>query len=156
MTEEQHQSSSSLDSSGAFDAGAAQDFAGEAREHVVVPGDTLAGLCLKYAVSARALRTLNKLDGDNAQRSGVVAAAAARGDAAALEDCVARLEARDWDFGACVAAHEAENDPFSPAFRPRRAAAAAAARAAGRRAFELFAPNELLPDSPLGETQPLP
>ena len=67
MTEEQHQSSSSLDSSGAFDAGAAQDFAGEAREHVVVPGDTLAGLCLKYAVSARALRTLNKLDGDNVQ-----------------------------------------------------------------------------------------
>ena len=140
MTEEQHQSSSSLDSSGAFDAGAAQDFAGEAREHVVVPGDTLAGLCLKYAVSARALRTLNKLDGDNVQGVAVLAippspagrpapvqaqtrdVVARRLRAATrlpLEDCVARLEARDWDFGACVAAHEAENDPFSPAaFRP--------------------------------------
>ncbi|KAH8062228.1 hypothetical protein JL722_3141 [Aureococcus anophagefferens] len=277
MTEEQHQSSSSLDSSGAFDAGAAQDFAGEAREHVVVPGDTLAGLCLKYAVSARALRTLNKLDGDNVQGVAVLAippspagrpapvqaqtrdVVARRLRAATrlpLEDCVARLEAVDWDFGACVAAHEAENDPFSPAaFRPP-AAAARGALAAGRRAvarrprgaqgrraprpgpgplrhrrprvhgrhvaasslaprqrrrrrrrpalrgdvgpgaperrrqpelalvargarvdarardpaaalrgagapdlrvqFELFAPNELLPDSPLGETQPLP
>ncbi|KAK7250072.1 hypothetical protein SO694_00006171 [Aureococcus anophagefferens] len=209
MTEEQHQSSSSLDSSGAFDAGAAQDFAGEAREHVVVPGDTLAGLCLKYAVSARALRTLNKLDGDNAQtrrRRRYAAARARRRDALPLEDCVARLEARDWDFGACVAAHEAENDPFSPAaFRPApprrrqgrraRGAPAVALSPDGRAArkvvvhldlarglydigvlasmdleipaaalrgadlcveFELFAPNELLPDSPLGKTQPLP
>ncbi|KAH8050751.1 hypothetical protein JL722_11082 [Aureococcus anophagefferens] len=144
MTEEQHQSSSSLDSSGAFDAGAAQDFAGEAREHVVVPGDTLAGLCLKYAVSARALRTLNKLDGDNVQGVAVLAippspagrpapvqaqarrrrSGGARQRALPLEDCVARLEAVDWDFGACVAAHEAENDPFSPAaFRPAAAAA---------------------------------
>ncbi|KAH8074118.1 hypothetical protein JL721_2680 [Aureococcus anophagefferens] len=276
MTEEQHQSSSSLDSSGAFDAGAAQDFAGEAREHVVVPGDTLAGLCLKYAVSARALRTLNKLDGDNVQGVAVLAIPPSPAGRPArcrrrrrdvverrlraatrlpLEDCVARLEAVDWDFGACVAAHEAENDPFSPAaFRPAppparggaappavalspdgraarkvvvhldlarasttsassrpwtstssrassRGAAAASAAAPRRPAlrgdvgpgaperrrrselalvargarvdarardpggargadlcvqFELFAPNELLPDSPLGKTQPLP
>ncbi|KAH8067218.1 hypothetical protein JL720_12481 [Aureococcus anophagefferens] len=225
MTEEQHQSSSSLDSSGAFDAGAAQDFAGEAREHVVVPGDTLAGLCLKYAVSARALRTLNKLDGDNvqgvavlaippspagrpapvqAQTRDVVARRLRCDDAAALEDCVARLEARDWDFGACVAAHEAENDPSRPrrsarrrrrrggalppavALSPdgraarkvvvhldlarglydigvlasmdvrRRASSLAPRRRATAPRFELFAPNELLPDSPLGKTQPLP
>ena len=35
-----------------------------ADEHVVLPGDTLAGLCIRYGVSARSLRRLNRLDGD--------------------------------------------------------------------------------------------
>merc|ERR1719359_932200 len=38
-----------------------------ADEHVVLPGDTLAGICIRYGVSARSLRRLNRLDeGDQA------------------------------------------------------------------------------------------
>ena len=43
-----------------------------ADEHVVLPGDTLAGLCIRYGVSARALRRLNGLDGDQVMQHAVL------------------------------------------------------------------------------------
>ena len=41
-------------------------------EHVVMPDDTLAGLCIRYGVSARALRRLNRIDGDRLMESAVL------------------------------------------------------------------------------------
>ena len=43
-----------------------------ADEHVVLPGDTLAGLCIRYGVSARSLRRLNRLDGDQVMQHAVL------------------------------------------------------------------------------------
>ena len=43
-----------------------------ADEHVVMPDDTLAGLCIRYGVSARALRRLNRIDGDRLMESAVL------------------------------------------------------------------------------------
>ena len=43
-----------------------------ANEHVVLPGDTLAGLCIRYGVSARSLRRLNRLDGDQVMQHAVL------------------------------------------------------------------------------------
>ena len=41
-------------------------------EHVVMPDDTLAGLCIRYGVTARALRRLNRIDGDRLMESAVL------------------------------------------------------------------------------------
>ena len=41
-------------------------------EHVVMPDDTLAGLCIRYGVTARALRRLNCIDGDRLMESAVL------------------------------------------------------------------------------------
>ena len=44
-----------------------------ADEHVVLPGDTLAGVCIRYGVSARSLRRLNRLDeGDQVMQHAVL------------------------------------------------------------------------------------
>ncbi len=44
-----------------------------ADEHVVLPGDTLAGICIRYGVSARSLRRLNRLDeGDQVMQHAVL------------------------------------------------------------------------------------
>ena len=43
-----------------------------ADEHVVLPGDTLAGLCIRYGVSARSLRRLNRLDGDQVMQHAIL------------------------------------------------------------------------------------
>ena len=44
-----------------------------ADEHVVLPGDTLAGICIRYGVSARSLRRLNRLDeGDQVMQQAVL------------------------------------------------------------------------------------
>ncbi len=43
-----------------------------ADEHVVMPDDTLAGLCIRYGVSARALRRLNRIEGDLLMESAVL------------------------------------------------------------------------------------
>ena len=43
-----------------------------ADEHVVLPGDTLAGLCIRYGVSARSLRRLNRLDGDHVMQHAIL------------------------------------------------------------------------------------
>ena len=56
---------SSTTSSAAWDAAAEQAFdsaPGDACEHVVMPGDTLAGICLRYGVSERALRRANGIE----------------------------------------------------------------------------------------------
>ena len=49
-----------------------------ADEHVVLPGDTLAGLCIRYGVSARSLRRLNRLDGDQVMQHAVLRIPTAR------------------------------------------------------------------------------
>ena len=49
-----------------------------ADEHVVLPGDTLAGLCIRYGVSARSLRRLNRLDGDQVMQHAVLRIPSAR------------------------------------------------------------------------------
>ena len=44
-----------------------------ADEHVVLPGDTLAGICIRYGVSARSLRRLNRLDeGDQVMQHAIL------------------------------------------------------------------------------------
>ena len=44
-----------------------------ADEHVVIPGDTLAGICIRYGVSARSLRRLNRLDeGDQVMQHAIL------------------------------------------------------------------------------------
>ena len=44
-----------------------------ADEHVVLPGDTLPGICIRYGVSARALRRLNRLDeGDQVMQHAIL------------------------------------------------------------------------------------
>ncbi len=43
-----------------------------ADEHVVLPVDTLAGICIRYGVSARSLRRLNRLDGDQVMQHAVL------------------------------------------------------------------------------------
>ena len=37
-----------------------------------MPDDTLAGLCIRYGVTARALRRLNRIDGDRLMESAVL------------------------------------------------------------------------------------
>ena len=65
-----------------------------ADEHVVMPDDTLAGLCIRYGVSARALRRLNRIDGDRLMESAVLRIPPARRRQAAQEQTPDVLAAR--------------------------------------------------------------